>query len=109
MPGEHIEDCLAVALAAALDRSPEDDLGAVVVRGRPEHEARVLAGAVDRPAGEGPRHLGDVALGVAAVDAQRVQLHQLARVVLVEPGEAPLVRTAAHAPQSGRVLSQLSR
>ena len=42
-------------------------------------------GLLDRPAGERARHLGDVLLRVAAVDAERVQLHQLARVVLVQP------------------------
>src|SRR6266850_5035277 len=43
--------------------------------------ARIL----DRPSGERARDLGDVFLRVAAVHAERVQLHQLAAVVLVEP------------------------
>ena len=42
----------------------------------------VLAPAVPE-AGEGPRLLADVVLGVAAVGAEREELHHLARVVLV--------------------------
>ena len=51
-------------------------------------EAAALPRVVDRPAGERARHFGDVLLRVAAVDAERVQLHQLAAVVLVQPASA---------------------
>jgi hypothetical protein len=49
------------------------------------HEAHVrrTARTVQRPARERPGHLLHVALGVARVDAERVELEQLARVVLV--------------------------
>jgi hypothetical protein len=47
------------------------------------------ADACDRPAGHRPRELGDVGLDVAAADAERVQLHDLAREILVQPGAAP--------------------
>jgi len=40
--------------------------------------------------------LGHVALRVAAVDTQGVELHQLARVVLVEPRGPALVRARRH-------------
>ena len=43
-----------------------------------------LPGLFDRPTGEAARHLGDIFLRVAAVDAERVQLHQFAAVVFVE-------------------------
>jgi hypothetical protein len=56
---------------------------------------------VDRPAGERAGDLGDVLLRVAAVDAQRVQLHQLAAVVLVEALGHAWVR--AHAGTLSRV------
>ena len=49
-------------------------------------------GFSNRPAGERARHLGDVLLRVAAVDAERVQLHQLAPVVLVETFRRVLAR-----------------
>ena len=47
---------------------------------------------VNRPARERARHFGDVLLRVAAVDAERVQLHQLAAVVLVQPLRHVLLR-----------------
>ena len=48
-----------------------------------EHEPRSLP-RLHRPAGERARDVDDVLLRVAAVDAERVQLEQLARVVLVD-------------------------
>src|SRR5579859_6053819 len=41
----------------------------------------------DTPSGENMRERDDVLLSVAAVDAERVQFHQLARVVLVDAFE----------------------
>ena len=51
------------------------------------------ADAVDGPSGQDLRQLLHVLLGVAAVDAERVQLEQLARVVLVQA--APLAVAVA--------------
>src|SRR6202021_1072211 len=42
-------------------------------------------GTIDGPAGEDARSLDDVRLAISAVYSQRVQLHQLTRVVLVQP------------------------
>ena len=53
---------------------------AVVVK-----EIAALARLANGPAREAARHFRDVLLRVAAVDAERVQLHQLARVVFVQP------------------------
>ena len=50
---------------------------------------------VHRPAGQRAREFGDVGLGIAAVDAERVQLQYLAREILVEP--APCAAPAAEA------------
>ena len=61
--------CAAIAAAAALRRR--------LLRRPPE--------AADGPAREHLRELLHVLLRVAAVDAERVQLEQLARVVLVQP------------------------
>ena len=47
------------------------------------------------PSGENVRERDHVGLGVAAVDAERVQLHQLARVVLVDTLELALGAGAA--------------
>ena len=47
------------------------------------------------PSGENARQRNHVRLRVAAIHAERVQLHQLARVVFVQSLEAPLRRRAA--------------
>jgi hypothetical protein len=44
----------------------------------------------DRPAGQDARERRDIVLRIAAIDAERVQLHHLAREVLVEPDMAAL-------------------
>ena len=75
---------------------PSTRLLPVIVARGPEQERAALARPIDRPPGEGTRHFGDVLLRVAAVHAERVQLHQLARVVLVE---ARAVRRAEAAPR----------
>ena len=95
---EYVQDLLAVLDAsAARNLLAEHNLLAVVVEARREEEgagAAVLSGVVavdaaaarlvDSPSGERARDLLYVLLCVAAVNAQRVQLHQLARVVLVD-------------------------
>ena len=58
---------------------------------RPVNEITALLRAVDRPARQDPRDLDDVLLRVAAVHAERVEFHQLARVVLVQAGLRPLL------------------
>ena len=92
MRGQDVEHPLTVADAASRrDAVAEHHLLAVVMQGRREAEAAALARLLDAPAGEGARHLGDVVLRVAAVDAERVQFQQFAPVVLVQPG-----RTSRH-------------
>src|SRR5439155_15636030 len=73
-----------VAPAAGLDLVSEHDLRSGIVHPRLEPESAALPRIRDRPARETPRDVDDVVLRVAAVDAERVQLHQLAAVVLVE-------------------------
>jgi hypothetical protein len=55
------------------------------------HEAEMpgLVGArADRPAGQDAGERADVLLAIAAIDAERVQLQQLAAEILVEPALA---------------------
>lgn len=65
-------------------------------------EIRLLIRRAHRPAGQTPRHLHHVLLRVAAVDAERVQLQQLARVILVRllghvrPSVHPAVEIPEH-------------
>src|SRR5204863_6630065 len=55
---------------------------AAVVQSRTEDERAVAL--IDCPAGEDARQLGDILLRVSAIDAQGVELHDLAGVVFVE-------------------------
>ena len=80
------EEEIALALDEAAIRAQR-----AVYRARPHRpppDAPSAAGRSDRPAGERARHLDHVLLRVAAVDAERVQLQQLARVVLVQTARA---------------------
>src|SRR5205814_8433795 len=82
---QQLEHDLAVAHAAAgRDLAAEHGLAAVVVQERYELEASPLPRIAQRPTREAAGNFGDVFLRVAAVDAERVQLHQLPGVVLVE-------------------------
>src|SRR5690606_31268390 len=53
--------------------------------GPDEPPGRAAGEATHRPAGHRPGEFGDVGLAVAAMHAERVQLHDLARQILVEP------------------------
>ena len=96
---QHVQDAFALFLAAAFrEIRAEDHLLARVVHLGTEQEAAAHARLIDRPARERARDLDDVLLGVAAVDAERVQLHQLTRVVFVEPSLRALLRLARLEP-----------
>jgi hypothetical protein len=89
------------------DLVPEGELPARHVQARVERPAHPVGRArvVDeRPAREALRDLSHVGLAVAAGEAQRVQLHHLARVVLL--GRAahvePVVEVIEHRPAEGR-------
>src|SRR5262249_26495335 len=82
-----VDHHLAVLLATAGGNlMTKDGLLAVVVHERSEHKAAALSRPIDRPPGETSRDFLNVLLGVAAVDSDRVKLHQLASVVLVYSG-----------------------
>ena len=95
MPGrrralrENVQRLLAFGLAARAQRLTKKDLGAEIMTSTFENSGvlGIFAGieAIDAPSGEDPRQSRHVILGVAATDAQRVQLHQFAREILVEP------------------------
>ena len=48
-----------------------------------ELESASLSRSLNTPAGEATSYFGDVLLGISAVHAKRVQLHELARVIFV--------------------------
>src|SRR5207302_7492505 len=85
MARHDIEHLLAVFDAAAGgNRDAEHDLLAGIVEPIIEHETAAELWPVDAPAGEAARRLGHVLLRVAAVYSERVQLQQLAAVILIQ-------------------------
>src|SRR5207245_8792409 len=93
--GQVVEELLPVLDTAPRGQLEAEDLlrlRVVVGGGVDELPARLFrrdAQAVDGPAREAARGRHHVVLRVAGGDAERVQLHQLAAVVLVEPELAP--------------------
>ena len=81
---EELEQPDAFILPVIVEGEPKDTLRSAIVRPLPEHESGTAFRALNAPAGEDARDCDDVLLGVSAVDAERVQLEQLARVVLVD-------------------------
>ena len=84
MTREDIDNVQAVLLGAARWKDmTENDLFLPIVSGGIELKLGVFVRVIDRPAGKRPRDCNDVLLRVTSIHAQRVQFHQLARVVLV--------------------------
>src|SRR5580765_7041286 len=98
MIGEHEQGGLTVLLASPVELTAEQCLGSVVVKSRHECEDAAHATVVipvtaryaeifsDCPSGKNMCKRGDIILRIAAIDSQRVKLHHLTRVVLVDPG-----------------------
>ena len=105
---EHLEP--VVHAAARGDGHAEHVLLAFIVDLFVELEIAALPRFADGPAGEAAGHFGHVLLGVAAIDAERVQFHQLAAVVFVQALAASAwYRSALRLPvieieQHGRAL-----
>jgi hypothetical protein len=86
-----VEDFLAIFdPATGAQLVTEHDFATGVMRRRPEYEPDVgattptLATLVHAPPGQRSRDFNHVLLRVAAVYAERVQLEQLARVILIQ-------------------------
>src|SRR6516165_2396353 len=96
---ENVEGFFPFRLASRLQRMPEKEFGAEVVTGSLEYGSMVRkfagVGAIDAPPRQNTRQSVHVRLGVAAIDAERVQLHHLARKVLVESLSVSLRRQAS--------------
>src|ERR1035437_5635758 len=96
MTGDDVEYILAVLQAAAArQRVPEHDLRLGVVHPLAENETAAGTRLVERPSGERARDGDHVFLRVSAVHAERVQLEQLAAVVLVQTVATVIHRTAS--------------
>src|SRR5882672_11263075 len=97
MAREVAERRLALLRPGFAIAASEQDLGPRLVDLRHEAEAAGI-GVVeprDRPAGQDAGKRLDVLLGIAAIDAERVQLEDLASEILVEPLVAALAERRA--------------
>src|SRR6266404_8811017 len=63
---------------------PENDFGIGIMDTFVKFELRIFARFFDGPSGEAAGHFGYVLLGVAAVNAEGVKLHQFAPIILVQ-------------------------
>src|SRR5712671_2727224 len=83
---ENVEHIFRIFFSAA-GREPvaEDDFVAGVMDLGTEDESAALCGRFNRPPGERARDVNDVLLRVSTIDAERVELEQLASVILVQP------------------------
>src|SRR5277367_5015482 len=80
-PVQHLQTFL---FAALLNGLAHDDLRSWLVAPVVEREPRSFARLFDGPAGEPLGHFCYVFLRVSAIDAESVQLHQFAGIVLVQ-------------------------
>ena len=74
--------------------------------GKNEPRYAIAARPIKRPPGQETRHLRHIRLAVAAVDAERVQFEQFARVILIE---AALGKAVGLDPKSALAWSRLAR
>ena len=99
---EQLEQPDPFALAVILEGDAKDVLRSPIVSPVAEDKACTAFRRFDAPTGKDAGDFDDVLLGVAAVDAQRVELEELARIVLVDSrGQpTPLLRHLVHAEPS---------
>ena len=80
----HLERLHTFTLATFFELFSEHDFFARLVPALVKLEFAALLRFFDRPAGENFGEFGDIFLRVAAINAQRVEFHDLSRIVLVE-------------------------
>jgi len=109
MHRQHVQRILPFRLATRCHRLAQPGLGAVIVAARIERELGVALRAIG-PAGQHARQLGHVFLGIAAVDAQGMQLHQLAGVILIQTASLrdPVIEVEQHGRMMGRGAQHLA-
>ena len=90
--GQHVQQLAALHLAVLFDLCAQHRFRSALVALRREYKVSAELRPIDGPAGEHARHLRHVGLRVAAIHAQRMQFHQLARIILIQPGVGFLFR-----------------
>src|SRR5450830_2030524 len=125
MARQHVECDFAFLLAASRNDSAEKLLVARIVTPWTENEGGIVCiifhlAHSDGPAAEDARQRNYVGLAIAAIDAQRMQLHQFARIVFVESFEAafglrrigaaaePVIEVVEHGRMMGDGTQQLA-
>src|SRR5579863_324187 len=82
--GKQIEHLFPIPHPAGIDLVPENHLRIRIMEALVKPKLRVSLGLANGPAGETARHLNDVFLRISAVNAKRMQFHQLAAVILIQ-------------------------
>ena len=98
--GQHVQQLAALHLAVLFDLCAQHRFRSALVALRREYKVSAELRPIDGPAGQHARHLRHVGLRVAAIHAQRMQFHQLARIILIQPGVGFLFRIGP--PRCGR-------
>src|SRR5262249_34912481 len=80
-----IDDYFAIANSTGIDLMSKNSLFSVVVQARAEDKFTTALGPFDGPSGQSACDFLNVLLRTAAINAKRVQFHQLAGVILVNP------------------------
>src|SRR5262249_26992700 len=88
MVREQLQHLHTFLLAVVFDLVSENGLRARLVHALIEIEISAAAWIANGPTSEAFRNFRNITLRVTAIDTERVQLHQLAAVVLVQPGFA---------------------
>ena len=81
---EQGKDLFAIPHPAGIDPVPQYHLWIRVMQTLVEPELRVALRLPNGPPGEAARHFDHVLLRISAIDAQRMQFHQLAAVVFIQ-------------------------
>src|SRR5215470_10554608 len=84
MAGKNLKHLHPFALSTAFNLVPEDHLFSRLMHAIVEEELSAASWFLDRPSGQDARQFGHILLRVTTVYAQRVQLHDLASVVLIQ-------------------------
>ena len=80
---QQVQHLVSFFLAMFFDLVPEHDLGPGLMHPLVELEPSALPGLLQRPSGKDLGDFGYVFLRIAAVHAERMQLHEFAAVIFV--------------------------
>src|SRR5205809_4308122 len=88
---QHLDSALAFALAVFFEGLSQHGLSAGLVHALIEGKVSAALRLLDGPAGKHPGQFGHIFLGISAIHAQGVQLHDFAGVILIQSAALPLL------------------